>query len=180
VRFFLKLKAWHLFAAFIIPGVVGSWSVFDVQAPEEFESSFRNVMLVNIFFGVVFVGWVYSIGISANRRLSSELKLSELPLKLGLGYALVYMFIFTMFVSGIGSPSSSGTFALIMPFHLLAMFGMFFGLWYSAKQLVTLREGKEVSFTDFSGPFFLIWFFPIGVWFVQPMVNELLGEAHET
>jgi len=42
-------------------------------------------------------------------------------------------------------------------------------------RLVTLERRQPVTFFDYSGPFFLFWFFPIGVWFIQPRVNKLLG-----
>ena len=35
---------------------------------------------------------------------------------------------------------------------------------------------KEATFNDFVGEFFLIWFYPIGIWFVQPEINKV----HET
>jgi hypothetical protein len=33
-----------------------------------------------------------------------------------------------------------------------------------------------VSFYDFSGPFFLLWFFPIGIWIIQPRINRLFTD----
>jgi hypothetical protein len=30
-----------------------------------------------------------------------------------------------------------------------------------------------VKFKDFVGEFFLVWFFPIGVWILQPTINKL-------
>jgi hypothetical protein len=47
-----------------------------------------------------------------------------------------------------------------------------------AKNLVKAETGKRVTFYDYAGPFFLLWFFPIGVWFIQPRINQLYAEKH--
>jgi hypothetical protein len=41
-----------------------------------------------------------------------------------------------------------------------------------ARSLVSVETGKPSTFSAFAGEFFAIWFFPIGVWFVQPKVNR--------
>jgi hypothetical protein len=53
---------------------------------------------------------------------------------------------------------------------------MFYNLYFVAKTLVLAETGKSASFYNYAGPFFLIWFFPIGVWFVQPRINRLYSE----
>ena len=42
-----------------------------------------------------------------------------------------------------------------------------------AKALKTVEWQKPVTFSDFAGEFFLIWFFPIGIWIIQPRINKL-------
>jgi hydrogenase maturation factor len=37
--------------------------------------------------------------------------------------------------------------------------------------------GRTVSFYDYAGPFFLWWFFPLGIWFVQPRINRLFANS---
>jgi hypothetical protein len=64
-------------------------------------------------------------------------------------------------------------FALIIPLHLFSMFCIFYSLYFIAKALKTVESQKTVSFSDFAGEFFLIWFFPIGVWIIQPRINKL-------
>ena len=62
--------------------------------------------------------------------------------------------------------------------HLLAMAAIFYALGFTSKQLVKLEQRENVSFFNYSGPFFLFWFFPIGIWFIQPKVNKLLGQEN--
>jgi hypothetical protein len=63
--------------------------------------------------------------------------------------------------------------AVILPLHFFAMFCLFYDLYFVSKNLVMVETGKRVTFYDYAGPFFLIWFFPIGIWFIQPRINRL-------
>jgi len=142
--------------------------------------AFRTTGYFNILFAFLYFGWIFSIGYSANNKLTEELRTSATAFKLGLLYAAAYMLVFLSIFGPYGANSSTEGFTMILPFHLLAMIGIFYGIWFAARQLATLREDREVKFSEFSGPFFLIWFFPIGIWFVQPLVNQLLGDEVET
>jgi hypothetical protein len=66
--------------------------------------------------------------------------------------------------------------ALIYPLHVFAMICMFYLLYFVSKSLVLGETGKPASFYDYAGPFFLLWFFPAGIWIVQPRVNRLYSE----
>ncbi len=57
--------------------------------------------------------------------------------------------------------------------HLLAIFCMFYCMYFAAKTIKTAELQRETKFSDFIGEFLLIWFFPIGVWILQPKINEL-------
>ncbi|MEE4175461.1 MAG: hypothetical protein V2I57_14510 [Xanthomonadales bacterium] len=177
MKIFLRMKAWMLFLFFAAPFLFSFFINFYGFPAEDFEASFRYTGYANILMVIGLYGWLYSIGVSANSQLQPDLKRNDLGFKLGLGYAGAYSLVF---FGLIGSEFMAERMSMIMPLHLLAMFGAFYGLWFSARQLVALKESRKVTFAEYSGPFFLMWFFPIGVWFVQPIVNELLGGAHET
>jgi hypothetical protein len=57
---------------------------------------------------------------------------------------------------------------------------LFYLLYFVSKNLVLTEAGKQVSFYEYAGPFFLLWFFPMGVWIVQPKVNQLYEEKSKT
>lgn len=65
-------------------------------------------------------------------------------------------------------------FAIIVPLHLFSMFCIFYSLYFVAKTFKTVELQREVSFSDFVGEFFLIWFYPIGIWFIQPKINKMI------
>ena len=59
-----------------------------------------------------------------------------------------------------------------LPF-LYVFYAFFYCLAYPAKALKSIESGKDVSLGDYIGDFFLILFFPIGVWFIQPRLNKI-------
>jgi hypothetical protein len=63
---------------------------------------------------------------------------------------------------------------IIVPLHLFSMFCIFYCLYFVSKTFKTVELQREVSFSDFAGEFFMIWFFPIGVWIVQPKINKMI------
>jgi len=84
-------------------------------------------------------------------------------------YPPLYVFAFMVFFQ---NPSALW-FAVVIPLHLLAMFCVLYSLYFVSKGLVLAERGKSASFYNYAGSFFLVWFFPIGVWIVQPKVNRL-------
>jgi len=74
--------------------------------------------------------------------------------------------------NGIGP--NPGIFGLIIPFHLFSMFCIFYCLYFVAKVFKTVELQRKVTFSDFAGEFFMIWFYPIGIWIVQPKINKMI------
>ena len=62
----------------------------------------------------------------------------------------------------------------LIPFHLLAVYGMLYVLYFVSKSLVVAEEKQILRFDRYLGTLFLFWFFPIGIWFVQPRVRKIL------
>ena len=69
-----------------------------------------------------------------------------------------------------------GVIGVIVPLHLFSMFCIFYSLYFVAKTFKTVELQRQVSFSDFAGEFFMIWFYPIGIWIVQPKINKMIEE----
>ena len=61
--------------------------------------------------------------------------------------------------------------------HLLSMFGLFYSIYFTAKALKGAELQRRVTFSDYVGEFFLLWFFPVGIWIIQPRINKLFDGA---
>ncbi len=50
-----------------------------------------------------------------------------------------------------------------------------YSLYFVAKNLAMAEKQEKVAFYDYAGPFFLLWFFFIGVWVIQPRINKMFA-----
>ena len=171
MKLLLRLKAWQMFMLIIVPmflpGLV-------LTSPESFKW-FGAFMMVG---GVIIFGWIYTVGSESNRRLPESLKKKTVIYNLGFSVAVFYMILMAVFIlPNAYLTNQTQPFPVwLVSLHFGSMLGIFYGLWFTAKQFVTLQRGECVKFIDFSGPFFLFWFSPFGVWFLQPKINELFSE----
>jgi len=170
---YLKAKHWQIFIVLVGSMFVGQAlmvsSIINGGTPSPVA-----MLLPTLLVGVLFYGWIWSISVACYKALPNELATSPRLMQIGLIYALVYIVIAVLFF--FGPEKKFPVYGAFM--HLLAMAAIFYSLGFTAKQLTKLEQNKDVTFFTYSGPFFLLWFFPIGVWFIQPKVNQLLGNKN--
>ncbi len=196
---FLKAKHWQLFIL-----IFGLPFIFYIFMMASVFSAATNGNAANIFgafkffpilmllvIGVQF-GWFWSIGVGLQPKVPETVKMKVKKFRafffIPLAYILLLMcFLFYFFLSmDLVNPQSSGLLAdgaytailipliIIIPLHLFSIFCIFYCLYFVAKTLKTVEMQKEVQFSDFVGEFFLIWFYPIGIWVIQPRINKLV------
>ena len=123
-----------------------------------------------------FVGWLWAMGAFLNSIVQPSLRLKTGFFRFLLIYPVLYIFVAApFFFSPDPDPSM---FAVILPFHFFAMFCLFYDIRFVSKSLALTETGRRATFYDYAGPFFLLWFFPIGIWFIQPRVNKLYADKH--
>jgi hypothetical protein len=143
---------------------------------------FPGIML--LFIGVFF-GWFWSVAIGLQHRVPGNVKMKVNKFKVFFFIPLAYMLFILIFMgiimSGImegnGEPAAGyifGVIGIIVPLHLFSMFCMFYSLYFVAKTFKTVELQREVNFSDFAGEFFLIWFYPVGIWILQPKINKMI------
>ena len=69
---------------------------------------------------------------------------------------------------------------IILPLHLFSMFCIFHSAYFVAKTIKIAELQRKVGFSDFLGEFFLLWFYIIGIWVLQPKVNKLYRNKNTT
>lgn len=194
---FLKAKHWQLFALmFGIPmlfQIIMMQQIFSASinnGPEDlavFIHYFRFIPLIMFLWIGIFYGWMWSMGIGLGAKLPETLRLKTLWFKLAIIFPFVYMLFFGYFMStlfagfpnDINEPNPS-LFVFILPFHLLTMICNFYCFYFVARTFKTAELKRRVQFGDFVGEFFLMWFFFVGVWILQPKVNKLAIEEIES
>lgn len=177
---FLTLKHWQLFGLLVgIPMIfqfVIMGSVFASRNPTIMFAVFPVMMI--LFIGIFF-GWFYALGTNLHKKLPETVTMNLTKFKIFLFIPVVYMLILSVFMFGMFSIISTGAepnplfLVLIVPLHLFSMFCIFYCLYFIAKALKAVELQKPVKFSDYVGEFFLIWYFPVGIWIIQPRVNKL-------
>jgi len=126
-----------------------------------------------LIFATIFMWWLWTVAETTNSQIPV---LQQRPTRLmASGFIYVLIYIASIFGFLVTHSMGRGPGAVILIPHLLAMVAMFYGLWFTAKQLATLKQNGPPPFLGTLGAFFMLWYFPIGVWFVQPVVRKRLG-----
>src|SRR5437899_1835874 len=175
--FFLRAKHWQIFLLLVGIGVVGDLVLVEssistiAQSPEDFGKVGLPFGFVTVLFMFCFLGWFWSMGSFLSSIVRPALRLSTKFFNFALVYPALYIIVFIALLQNF--TTNPALLAIIIPLHFFAMFCIFYGLYFVSKSLVLAETSRPASFYDYAGPFFLIWFFPIGVWFAQPTINRL-------
>ena len=128
-----------------------------------------SVFWLSIFFGIpVYLWlWLWSIGIKLQ---TDKVKVKDIKLmlfKISVIYPIAYFVfaIYHLFTNG----------WIVMPLHFSAMFSTFYAMLFAAKTLKSAELKKEAKISEYLGEFFLIWFYPIGIWILQPRIHKLIN-----
>jgi hypothetical protein len=180
----LTLKHWQIFSLLIgLPMVFQFIAMGSIMTSNNPTTIFVVFPIIMILIVGIFFGWFYALGTNLHKMLPETTKMNLTRFKIFLFIPVAYMLFLSVFmlvmffnVSSDGRPNPL-IFALIVPLHLFSMFCIFYCLYFNAKALKTVEWQKPVTFSDFAGEFFLIWFFPIGIWFIQPRLNKLFDST---
>jgi len=201
IQKFLQAKHWQLFGftigipllfqVFFISSMVSAGDQFD---EEIFLRFIVFIPIVSILFLMVFYGWMWSVGVGLQEKLPQDLKMNVKLFKWAIIFPLIYMvLIFGALGLAVGNGLDQieqnidwveSALIFIVPMHLFSVFCAFYQLYFVSKTIKTTELRREVVFSDYIGEFFLVWFYPIGIWFIQPKINEIaqadyLGEEDD-
>ena len=194
---FLKAKHWQLFLLqFGVPMMLqlimmgsifaelGSGNKPDPLFMLSYMKFFPIIML--LLMGVLF-GWIWSVAVGLQGKAPEDVKMKVKKFKIFFFIPIVYLLFINLFM-GIqinslmanGSEPSGiligGLIAVIVPLHLFSIFCIFYSVYFVAKTFKTVELQREVTFSDFVGEFFMLWFYPIGIWIIQPKINKMIEE----
>ena len=201
IQFFLRLKHWQLFIVMLgLPIIYQLYFIFEIfgsriqpmevvgeegvtQVLNERYFHFDFLPYVLILFSLVFFGWFWSIAIGLQKNIPVEIEMKVKRFKALFIIPLVYTIAFMMLIGGLfsgmftyGFSNSTWFLVIILPLHLFSMFCIFHTIYFVAKTIRTAELQRVVTFGDFAGEFFLLWFYIIGIWIIQPKVNRLNRE----
>ena len=194
---FLRAKHWQLFlllfgVPMLFQFVIMTSMISNIEAsgspnPAMMFDQMKFFPLIMVVYMAVFFSWFWSMAIGLQAKVPEGVKMKVKKFKIFFFIPLCYMtlimffmgFVFNGIADGTEDPSGAlfgGLVMIIFPLHLLSMFCMFYILYFAAKTVKTVELQREVKFSEFAGEFFLLWFYPIGVWIVQPKINKMIEE----
>lgn len=205
----LRLKHWQLFIIlFAIPFVaylvgIVLFAVMMIKGGIAAENSGeRFVPEVKNFIPLIIAGvimfacaiihyvWMYSAATKLQQFMHPAMrKLKVKRFKIFFFSPFVYMLLLSIllptafsqvnFDVGIVPPFLVVVFVFMFLGHLYSAFCMIYILYFCAKTVKSAALQREAHFSDYIGEFFLFWFFPIGVWFLQPKINKVVSRLNE-
>ena len=181
--FFLRAKHWQIFLFLVVLIVVAQVLSLLLDFGAHRSGPFPGltalvyliVLVLLLLFLFCFLGWFASVGFFLASITQPALNLKTGLFRFALLYPAVYLPLVTLALRIL--PTDGVVFMVIFLPHLLAMLCMFYNVYFVAKALVLAESAKRASFSDYALLFFLLWFFPIGIWMVQPRVNRLYTEG---
>ncbi len=185
IKLFLRAKHWQLFILMMgVPFLFQIITIVYVIVADTPMFTFYTFPIFMLLYVSIFFSWFGSIGVGLHKFLPEQHSLNIKKFKNFFFIPLFYFtfLMFSMLSLGIFSdfPPPNGmfgiSFAIIIPLHLFSMFYMFYMLYFCSKTIKSIELNTEVGFLDYAGEFFLLWFYIIGIWILQPRINKIHSE----
>ncbi|WP_310991824.1 hypothetical protein [Aequorivita marina] len=182
VKLYLKAKHWQLFILMVgLPFLFQLVTVIYVIATDSPLFALATFPIFMLLYVIVFFGWFWSMGVGLHKFLPENHGLNIKKFKILFFIPLVYIvaMMFSMMYLGVFNqfPPPENmigvSLALIIPFHLFSIFCMFYMLYFCAKTIKSITLNRRLEFADYVGEFFLLWFYVVGIWLLQPKINSI-------
>ncbi len=185
----MKLKAWQIALIIVAGSLIASTIFGSVLFVSFLTSSFDKNILLKLFT-TYFVGtsipyiihffWTWNIGFTLNRHLPEDLKKSSTFFKFSMIFSFAYTVTFAFgFMLSVTHPLSAGFFVGIVPFHAVVTALSAYNIFYAARSLKLYELKRKVQTEDILYNLFMILIFPIGIFFLQPKVNQFAKEIED-
>ena len=181
----LTLKHWQLFCLLVVlPFVLQLIFLGIVLISMDTKWLFTLFPLVILLCMAVFFGWMYTLGTQLVKKLPPGVRMNVGLFRILLAIPVIYTTAIAVMIGFlpampalVSDEETMKVAEMIMPLHLLSMFCMFYILYFNTKAFRSAELRRKVSFSDFMGEFFLFWFFPVGIWLLQPRISKLFEDT---
>jgi hypothetical protein len=155
----LAIKHWLLFAIMFVPSIIVE--VFDLTG--------FWYLIAESWTMFLYFFWLYSIGINLSRN-NLKSKFGVILFKA----AFIFSIIVLVFSSFYDSPLDLDTFPVWLISVLIGvMVSTVYLIFFAAQNLVRFEIDRDISNSGIFLTFCAFWFFPIGIFFVQPRLNQV-------
>lgn len=142
------------------------------------------IMIIALIAVFTQFGWYYAVVIKMHQKIPDHLKMNLKRFKIFFFFPLIYLSAIFLLVTYmffiLGSDPASVKpheilpfVAFIIPMHFFTIFCIIHTFYCVGKSVKLAELHRQLKFEDYAGEFFLTWFFPIGVWIIQPKINKI-------
>ena len=121
------------------------------------------------WLGVPYIIWIYSIITELSKKIPKYTELSKIVMIMLIVYPSIYMPIGLILLL-----SRYIDMDIILPFHYTAMICMFLLMVLTCITIIKFEKAERLKRSNGVGLFLGIWYFPIGIWIIQPKLNEYI------
>jgi hypothetical protein len=128
---------------------------------------------INVIIFSFFALWAFSITklILAKNNYDSDLKLRKFSGILIIATAYI-IFLSVYYANTYNNYDEPGWFLLLILIgHSFLAYSIFYLAYFIAKTISTVERKGIVKFSDYAGYFFLLFIFPIGIWWLNPKIK---------
>ena len=184
-KLFLKAKHWQLFLLLFVIPVLFNIAIlirvalsFQMDVPSQLNNLFRDIWpaytLLFITMGTLYA-WFWSIAIGLKDKIPPSVTLNTKWFRIAFFVTILYFILYMAFFNYVLSRGFQyfQYFNFILPIHFIALFCLLYLIYFVAKTFKTIELQRKVRFSEFIAEFFLFWFNFVGVWILQPKINQI-------
>ncbi|MCG8573854.1 MAG: hypothetical protein MI810_03125 [Flavobacteriales bacterium] len=189
----LRAKHWQLFTIVIgLPFLINFIYAFYVisqligrGATNPFGEFMFISPLISVFPHLFFTAWEYAVIKGLRSRLGADVKVPFTSVKIfivlgGILFPILSLaFGYISMQNSLHEPNYINPLPwliIMAPLYILAAFSTIYAYVYIAKVIRCAETGKNEKFQIYGGDFALIWFWFIGIWFLQPRITKVLNK----
>jgi hypothetical protein len=171
MEIFLKARHWQLFLAYCVPIIGPAITPRAIMFGQLDAGDVVYFLLAGVSYFTL-LAWLWSV--------ATRLRRFEMVEGQGL-FQIIFFAVITYFVicTGLLLLGFANVQSFMIP-HLVATIAIFYCVLFVARRLKALELGRRDIANDYINFFFLIAILPIGIWFLQPVVNRVYEKSSFT
>jgi hypothetical protein len=172
---FLRARHWQIFALLCGTYICGQVAI-PIVLPSLALKDLKDALLAEaamLPFIICFMGWFWAIGsllynsVEPNGRADFG----------GFHFATVFLAVFLTTALPIFVNATGNVAGVLGILTFLAGLSLIYICYFVARTLASIDKRREIGLNDYIGPLVLLCFAPIGVWVIQPQINQLYAKS---
>ncbi len=179
----LRIKNWQLLILILAIPIIIDFILIYTSVSDSVSDKFNKLLPVSLFQFTIVILWEFSIANLLHKSLPKNVKMNFKRFKIFFFIPVFYIISIGFLVIKILSlpvTENIRTYIIVylftIPIQFFSIFCIFYSIYFISKSLKSVELQKEVNFNEHILEFFLLFFFPFGLWLIQPRINEIYSQ----